>query len=134
MARVVASYRPSVQIVSDLVQSGGIVGGPWVPLEKQTKPVEVVFCNPDLLWRSDFPTPRLGQGAFKEAFLAVYNVRSTQVWSRVSTQVLIQALTGRHYPHIQYGKPTEATYNFAKETLAVLLRERHGVSSAPDSL
>lgn len=34
-----------------------------------------MFCNPDLIWRSDFDRPRLGQGAFKEAFQAVYKVR-----------------------------------------------------------
>lgn len=38
-------------------------------------PVELVFCNPDLLWKSDFPQPRIGQGAFREAFQAVYKVR-----------------------------------------------------------
>ena len=37
-------------------------------------PVELIFCNPDLLWRSEFPRPRLGQGAFREAFQAVFKV------------------------------------------------------------
>ncbi|TEB37474.1 HAD-superfamily hydrolase [Coprinellus micaceus] len=111
------NWALDVQTVCDLVQSGGIVGGPWVPLEKQTKPVELIFCNPDLLWRSDFPTPRIGQGAFKEAFQAVY-----------------KALTGNRYPHVQYGKPTEATYNFAKETLGAIFRERYGASSTPEHL
>jgi ribonucleotide monophosphatase NagD (HAD superfamily) len=36
--------------------------------------VELVFCNPDLLWRSDYEHPRLGQGAFKEALLSTYKV------------------------------------------------------------
>lgn len=34
----------------------------------------MVFCNPDLLWRAEFERPRLGQGAFKEAFQAVFKV------------------------------------------------------------
>lgn len=61
-----------VQIICDLIQSGGIVGAPYV--QQRSQPVELIFCNPDLLWRSDFPRPRLGQGAFKEAFQAVYKV------------------------------------------------------------
>jgi ribonucleotide monophosphatase NagD (HAD superfamily) len=67
---------PLVQIICDVIQSGGIIGGPYVHPDEQTnKPIELVFCNPDLLWRSDFDRPRLGQGAFKDAFQAVYKVR-----------------------------------------------------------
>lgn len=68
--------QTSVQVLMDIIQSGGIIGGssksPNGHVNSQA--VELVFCNPDLLWRSDFPTPRLGQGAFREAFLAVYKV------------------------------------------------------------
>jgi len=63
--------------------------------------VQLFFCNPDLVWRSDFERPRLGQGAFKEAFQAVY-----------------KSLTGSTYPYVQYGKPTSATYKFAERILA----------------
>lgn len=66
----------SVQVLCDVIQSSGIIGGPYVPFEQRiVNPIEVVFCNPDLLWRSDFERPRLGQGGFKEAFQAVYKVR-----------------------------------------------------------
>jgi ribonucleotide monophosphatase NagD (HAD superfamily) len=58
-----------VQVLCDVIQSHGIVGGPY---QSGASPVELVFCNPDLIWRSDFERPRLGQGAFKEAFQAVY--------------------------------------------------------------
>jgi ribonucleotide monophosphatase NagD (HAD superfamily) len=69
-------YCLVVQIVCDIIQSGGLVNGPDVHSVPQTgEPVELVFCNPDLIWRSDFERPRLGQGAFKEAFQAVYKVR-----------------------------------------------------------
>ncbi len=65
-----------VQVICDVIQSGGIIGGPYISLQQQiNEPVELVFCNPDLIWRSDFPRPRLGQGAFKEAFQAVYKAR-----------------------------------------------------------
>jgi len=56
----------------DVIQSGGVIGGPYQPA---TRPIELVFCNPDLLWRSDFDRPRLGQGAFITAFQAVYKAR-----------------------------------------------------------
>lgn len=57
----------------DLIQSGGVVGGPYLP-DHTRKAVDLVFCNPDLIWKSDFDRPRLGQGAFKVAFQAVFKV------------------------------------------------------------
>lgn len=49
------------------------MGGPYLP-DHTRKAVDLVFCNPDLVWKSDFDRPRLGQGAFKVAFQAVYKV------------------------------------------------------------
>ncbi|KAF8638028.1 hypothetical protein AX16_010660 [Volvariella volvacea WC 439] len=88
-----------VQVLLDVIQSGGYIGGPYVEAGRG-KPVDLIFCNPDLLWRSDFPNSRIGQGAFIEAFQGVY-----------------QALTGSTYPYVQYGKPTKATYDFASQVL-----------------
>ncbi|TFK18971.1 HAD-superfamily hydrolase [Coprinopsis marcescibilis] len=104
------NWALDVQILCDIVQSGGIVGGPPVPILSLSKPVKVVFCNPDLLWRSDFEQPRLGQGAFKEAFQAVF-----------------KALTGDYYPHVQYGKPSKETYDFAKDVMQRHCQEQFGV-------
>ncbi|KAF8909869.1 HAD-like domain-containing protein [Mucidula mucida] len=99
-----------IQVICDVIQSGGIIGGPYISLQQQiNEPVELVFCNPDLIWRSDFPRPRLGQGAFKEAFQAVY-----------------KALTGTYFPHVQYGKPTEPTYKFAEGVLKARLENIYG--------
>ena len=56
----------------DVIQSRGMVDRTR-PVDGDT-PVELIFCNPDLLWRSEFPRPRLGQGAFREAFQAVFKV------------------------------------------------------------
>ncbi|KAJ7497059.1 HAD-like domain-containing protein [Mycena latifolia] len=93
------NWALDIQVICDVLQSGGVIGGPY--LENQIKPVELVLCNPDLIWRSDFERPRLGQGAFKEAFQAVF-----------------KALTGSEYAHVQFGKPTRATYNFAAQVLS----------------
>ena len=58
--------------MTDVILSRGIIDRSR-PVDGAT-PVELIFCNPDLLWRSEFPRPRLGQGAFREAFQAVFKV------------------------------------------------------------
>lgn len=81
-------------------------------------PVQLVFCNPDLLWGSGYPAPRFGQGAFRLALQAAY-----------------KALEGKEYPYTQYGKPTHATYEFAegllREQLSALRKET-GTTDAID--
>ncbi|KAI0373414.1 HAD hydrolase [Pilatotrama ljubarskyi] len=129
------NWSLDIQVVLDVIRSRGLIGGPYLdtpaPAEQQPlpqharkheherevksaerekdKPIELVFCNPDLLWKSDFPQPRLGQGAFREAFQAVY-----------------KALVGQTYPYVQYGKPTTATYKFAEKVLKDRLDELQG--------
>jgi len=88
------------------------------------KPVELVFCNPDLIWQSDFETPRLGQGAFKVAFQAVFQeslLCTAKTHLERSDSIVLQSLTGSSYPHTQLGKPTEATYKFAEVMIKRLL-------------
>ncbi|THH18163.1 hypothetical protein EW146_g2776 [Bondarzewia mesenterica] len=106
------NWALDIQIVTDVILSGGIIGSPYILPHKRKsqyqdfKPVELIFCNPDLQWQAGFERPRLGQGAFRVAFQAVY-----------------QALTGTKYPHIQYGKPTEDTYKFAQIILRNTIAE-----------
>ncbi|KAJ6593638.1 HAD-like domain-containing protein [Mycena capillaripes] len=107
------NWALDVQVICDVIQSEGLIGGPYVPLEKQINPIELIFCNPDLIWRSDFDRPRLGQGAFKTAFQAVF-----------------KALTGSEYPHAQFGKPTRETYDFATHVLTARLHELTGHSGS----
>ena len=82
------NWSLDIQIICDVLQSGGVISGPYVPINANGKAVvggplgigaggreiELVFCNPDLIWKNEFDRPRLGQGAFKESFLAVYQV------------------------------------------------------------
>jgi ribonucleotide monophosphatase NagD (HAD superfamily) len=67
-----------IQVMLDVIRARGVVGSPYLPHpmgeDVTNPPVELVFCNPDLIWRSDFEQPRLGQGAFKTAFQGVYKV------------------------------------------------------------
>ncbi|KAF7301257.1 hypothetical protein MIND_00690500 [Mycena indigotica] len=103
------NWALDIQIICDVIQSAGYIGGPHVPLHQQKNPVELVFCNPDLLWKSDFPVNRLGQGAFKAAFQGVF-----------------EGLTGSQYPCTQFGKPTKATYDFAAHVLQERLHKMNG--------
>ncbi|EPT04967.1 HAD hydrolase [Fomitopsis schrenkii] len=104
-----------IQILCDVFQSGGIIGGPYgagltaAAQPGETQRPELIFCNPDLLWKSDFEQPRLGQGGFRIAFQAVY-----------------KAVTGSEYPYVQFGKPTEATYHFTKQVLHARFNELYG--------
>jgi len=108
------NWALDVQIMMDVIQSRGIIGCN-LSHPAGAPPVELVFCNPDLQWRSEFPRPRLGQGAFREAFQAVH-----------------QALTGAPYPYIQFGKPTTHTYDFAEKMLRNRMAELHGASVMSD--
>ncbi|CAL1708220.1 unnamed protein product [Somion occarium] len=112
------NWALDVQVIYDVIMSRGIIGAPYIhPNEYASSPkIDLVFCNPDLVWRSDFARPRLGQGAFREAFQAVF-----------------KSFTGTTYPYIQYGKPTKATYDFATQVLTDRLAEIQGgpVHEAP---
>jgi hypothetical protein len=66
----------------DVIESGGIIGGPYIPHHTR-KSVDLIFCNPDLVWKSDFERPRMGQGSFKEAFQAVFKVKHFSLHSIV---------------------------------------------------
>ncbi|PIL33835.1 hypothetical protein GSI_03541 [Ganoderma sinense ZZ0214-1] len=115
------NWSLDIQVMLDVIRSRGIIGGPYLDVDAHqssyssnasghsSDPVELVFCNPDLLWKSDFAQPRIGQGAFREAFQAVY-----------------KAVVGSPYPCVQYGKPARATYDFAERVLRDRLEELNG--------
>ncbi|SJK97772.1 uncharacterized protein ARMOST_01026 [Armillaria ostoyae] len=88
------NWALDIQIICDVIQSNGIIGGPY---GGSTKPVEV----------DKVPSKRL---------------------SRLFTR---QALTGKKYPYVQYGKPTEATYQYAKSVLEDQIRLLYNHSTKP---
>jgi ribonucleotide monophosphatase NagD (HAD superfamily) len=45
---------------------------------------------------------------------------------------IIQSLTGAPYPHVQYGKPTKHTYDFAETMLRSRVKELHGAAVGSD--
>ncbi|WWC63245.1 TIGR01456 family HAD hydrolase [Kwoniella dejecticola CBS 10117] len=68
--------------------------------------VELLLSNADLEWRSDWPIPRLGQGAFRLSLESVY-----------------KATTGLDLPYVQFGKPFKATYDFSELMLRRYLKQ-----------
>ncbi|KAG8936569.1 hypothetical protein FRC02_001064 [Tulasnella sp. 418] len=104
-----------IQVTCDIIRSiDRTLGNPYKSWTESTgiaseDGVELVFCNPDLLWRSDYPLSRFGQGAFKDALQAVY-----------------KSVTGRTYPYVQYGKPHKPTYDFASKVLEARRLELEG--------
>ena len=61
----------------------------------------LMFSNPDLWFAADFALPRLGQGAFRAAIEGV--------WKDVTQ--------GAELQHHVFGKPYQATYEFAERRL-----------------
>ncbi|KAF8757002.1 Pyridoxal-phosphate dependent enzyme [Rhizoctonia solani] len=63
------------QVVCDVLQGRYVEPSLWEKMKKANpSPVDLIFCNPDLIWRAAFPQPRLGQGGFITAFQAVYQI------------------------------------------------------------
>ena len=50
-------------------------------------PVSLYFANPDLLWANEFPTPRLGQGAFA-ACVQLLHREARQLHRKLQDEVL----------------------------------------------
>ncbi|KZT38048.1 HAD-superfamily hydrolase [Sistotremastrum suecicum HHB10207 ss-3] len=96
-----------IQIILDVLRSP----------PSETEPVELIFTNPDLIWKALHPKPRLGQGAFREAFQGVY-----------------RAFYGKQYPYVQFGKPSRDTYVFAEGVLRGMLRKNEEGAKGTDGM
>ncbi|CAO3649520.1 unnamed protein product [Mucor fragilis] len=96
-----------LQIMLDaLCSQDGIIGTRKSDYTVQDVPL--YWSNNDLIWSTDFPAPRLGQGAFKIALDSLY-----------------KTLTGHDLKSTSFGKPHGATYQFAEQVLASLDPESH---------
>jgi len=88
-------------------------------IELEDQQPYIIFANPDLLWRAEFPRSRLGLGAFKTALRAVYHER---------LQAL--GLSGSEISHreenrwIQLGKPMPNQYHFAERKMDQVLQSQ----------
>lgn len=69
------------------------------------------------VWGNEFPVPRLGQGAFAEAFKAVY-----------------KTVTGQDLQSTTFGKPSRLTYEYADKLLKdQIAQQLKAVPSASDT-
>jgi len=85
-----------IQVMCDILRGNGFLAEPTS--DHIANDVEVIFCNPDLVWKNEWKGPRLGQGGFRKAWEGV--------WSHVKMGQRDPAIT-------QFGKPTNETYRFA---------------------
>ncbi|WWC71613.1 TIGR01456 family HAD hydrolase [Kwoniella pini CBS 10737] len=98
-----------ITLILDLLSSNkGIFGTRKKGYDKSNfkGDVELIFSNADVEWRSDWPIPRLGQGAF-----------------RLSIENIYKSITGLNLPFIQFGKPFKSTYDFSELMLRRYLKQ-----------
>mmetsp|Transcript_59084 Transcript_59084/g.115918 ORF Transcript_59084/g.115918 Transcript_59084/m.115918 type:complete len:504 (+) Transcript_59084:92-1603(+) len=109
----------ALQIVSDVLLSSK----PGLVEVESGREIPLYFSNPDVLWKTQFPHPRFGQGAFRLALEAVFVARLNSLgFSQGQVQ---RRLSQWH----QYGKPEVAQFDYALET-ALLPQLRGSESSA----
>jgi hypothetical protein len=104
-----------IQIILDLVLSHAGILGTISPLNgnsslpnrgyQQDGQPSLYFSNPDLLWAAKYHLPRLGQGGFREALEGVWNAITGGKEAGVTLQKKL------------FGKPHQATYEFAERRL-----------------
>ncbi|ORY92158.1 HAD hydrolase [Syncephalastrum racemosum] len=91
-----------LQIVMDVLYADqGRVGTQKQDCSVQDTPL--YFSNNDIIWSTDFPVPRIGQGAFKKALESLYST-----------------LTGHNLQSTSFGKPHAAMYAYAERVLSNL--------------
>jgi len=115
------------QVIKDLLLSTrGIIGtlsakngNPTLPNNgyQQDGQPPLYFSNPDLVWASKYPLPRLGQGGFREALEGI--------WSAITGG----PGNGVHLHKTVMGKPYQATYEFAENCLVSHRRRLFGKNS-----
>ncbi|KAG8845945.1 hypothetical protein FRB91_001308 [Serendipita sp. 411] len=120
------NWAPDVQILLDIVRYGSqtlpaFVGKRGDRRQNHStdgdKRVELVFCNPDLVWRGAYPEPRLGQGGFRYAFQSIHT-----------------ALEGRPYNATILGKPSTETYRHAENMIMNLSSRAYGTNIPKSSI
>ncbi|KAG0171046.1 hypothetical protein DFQ30_001602 [Apophysomyces sp. BC1015] len=66
--------------------------------------IPIYFSNNDIIWSTDFPAPRMGQGSFK-----------------VAVERLYETLTGAELKSTSFGKPHATTYAYAERVIQSLI-------------
>jgi len=109
-------YATDMQIIMDLLRSEkGRLGTTAADPESQRIPI--YFSQGDLLCPTEYPIPRMSQGAF-----------------RIGLEAMYKALTGVELERVVYGKPELATYKYADEVIASWMEELHGEERVPQNV
>ncbi|EIM21033.1 HAD hydrolase [Wallemia mellicola] len=108
-----ADHGLDIQIICDLLRSkDGLLG---TENNQGKQGVELHFSNPDLIWTTEYPQPRHGQGMFIEALKTVHMIRSPEI----------------ELKYYQYGKPHAITYEYADNLLQQLLKSKTNITEKP---
>ena len=98
-----------------------------ISLSTPDSPPPVIFSNPDVVYASTYPTPRMGQGAFCTAFEGIY-------------RRIVEVTRPDLDPQLKFtciGKPTKTTYRYAEDQLVkkanATLKRVYMVGDNPDS-
>ena len=86
---------------------------------------QIIFANPDFLWKAEFSRPRLGLGAFKTSLIAVYKERLRGLGK---TEREIEERFRNKW--LQLGKPMPSQYHFAERKMDLLLEDESSSSSS----
>lgn len=105
-----------LQVIIDVLRSDG---RPGEALSKSHQDVQIILCNPDLLFASEYPWPRFGQGLLKTALVSAFRETKSELEGKE-----------QEVQYTQMGKPTKITYDFAKEHLQTVAQKRFGRSDA----
>jgi ribonucleotide monophosphatase NagD (HAD superfamily) len=124
------------QVLLDVVFGSGCVSGPISRSANENREARfpIYFCNPDLLWRSNFPRSRLGQGAFIHTFHNLYNevgflsplIPSKLVYLYFQVAASELGTGKRLYESTVFGKPTTATFEFAARVMESRIESLNG--------
>lgn len=82
--------------------------------------IPIFFSNPDLLWKTQYPFGRFGQGAFRLALESLYVARLGSLGA--SPEVVTRKLDN----WVQYGKPELTQYDFVLRKLAAQMKAHGG--------
>ncbi|XP_072288745.1 haloacid dehalogenase-like hydrolase domain-containing 5 [Eucyclogobius newberryi] len=93
-------WESHLQLIIDVILTNGSPGSAHM-LPGSTPQLPIIVCNPDLLWKSQAPTPRFGHGVFVLCLEAVFK-------KLAGAELQIEALLG---------KPSILTYRYAEHLM-----------------
>ncbi|KAJ1919334.1 hypothetical protein H4219_002022 [Mycoemilia scoparia] len=95
-------YGRDLQIIYDVLKSkDGVIGNGYENSGKQSVPL--YFSNSDLIWSTDFVSPRFGQGAFRACL--------ETLWDKTNGD------GGNKLERILYGKPFKVQYEYTENCI-----------------